>query len=83
MWNILGNQPANHTAHWTPEPARRGTYSILSTCLITMGLCVWTAVHLNVPGHHKTRQQILRKAGWLIMGLLAPELVSCCPKAIK
>lgn len=25
---------------------RRGTYSILITCLITLGLCIWTTVHL-------------------------------------
>lgn len=40
----------NITASWRPEPKYRGTYSILSSCLITMALCVWSAVHLNLLG---------------------------------
>ena len=40
----------NITASWRPEPKYRGTYSILSSYLITMALCVWSAVHLNLLG---------------------------------
>lgn len=40
-----------------------------------MLLCIWTAVHLNLPEHKKENQQFYRKIGWLILGLLAPELV--------
>ncbi|MCJ1375338.1 hypothetical protein MMC20_006573 [Loxospora ochrophaea] len=42
-----------------------------------MALCVWTAIHLNVPrkGKGSTRERILRKSGWALLGLLAPELV--------
>ncbi|KAF2797184.1 hypothetical protein K505DRAFT_236065, partial [Melanomma pulvis-pyrius CBS 109.77] len=61
---------------WKPEPVVRGTFSILSTCLITMGLCVWTAVHLNIPEYKKQSRQIWRKVGWLVLALLAPEMVS-------
>lgn len=75
MWNPLGDAPLNHTSPWTAEPTRRGTYNILSTCLITMGLRVWTAIHLNLPENKKTTQQYWRKFGWLILGLLAPEMV--------
>jgi hypothetical protein len=40
-----------------------------------MGLCVWTAIHLNLPENKKTTQQYWRKLGWLVLGLLAPEIV--------
>ncbi|KAF2866660.1 hypothetical protein BDV95DRAFT_504241 [Massariosphaeria phaeospora] len=61
---------------WKPEPLVRGTFSILSSCLITMTLCVWTAVHLNLPTHKKESEQTWRKIKWLITALLAPEMVA-------
>ena len=62
-------------ANWRPEPTFRGTYGILSTCIITTLLCIWTAVHLNVPAYKKGSRQTWRKVGWFIMGLIAPEMV--------
>ncbi|RSM05123.1 hypothetical protein CDV31_009757 [Fusarium ambrosium] len=96
MDRIFGNGSASHrNATWEPEPTQRGTFSILSTCLITLSLCVWTAVHLNIPSREERSQdeprgdssekwslkslrwtaQTFRKAGWMILGILAPELV--------
>ena len=66
---------SNQTTKWKAEPNFRGTYTILSSCLITMTLCVWTAVHLNLPEHKKASQQKWRKLNWLMIGLLAPEMV--------
>lgn len=43
-----GNSTA--TFSWEPQPARRGTFSIISTCLVTLALCTWKIVHLNLPG---------------------------------
>ncbi|KAF2824835.1 hypothetical protein CC86DRAFT_47574 [Ophiobolus disseminans] len=60
---------------WRPEPQVRGTFSILSSCLLTMVLCVWTAVHLNIPEYGKLTAQVWRKLGWVMISLLAPELV--------
>jgi len=40
-----------------------------------MSLCIWTSLHLNVPEHRKEHLQKYRKAGWMVLGLLAPELV--------
>jgi hypothetical protein len=75
MENIFGNGSSSHTATWKPEPSQRGTYGILSTCLVTLGLCVWTAIHLNLPAHEEWLKQKWRKVGWMILGFLAPELV--------
>ncbi|THY35378.1 hypothetical protein D6D01_01340 [Aureobasidium pullulans] len=76
MFTPFGTLSFNQTAAWHPEPRERGTFSILSSCLTTLVLCVWTAVHLNIPKTGKEHLQKYRKAGWLVLGLLAPELVA-------
>jgi hypothetical protein len=75
MWEPFGNTTALPPTQWHPEPQFRGTFSILSSCLITMSLCIWTSLHLNVPEHRKEHLQKYRKLGWMVLGLLAPELV--------
>lgn len=56
MWDLLagaaGNVSANITSNlvWEAQPARRGTFGILSTCFVTLALCTWKIVHLNLPG---------------------------------
>lgn len=63
-----------------PEPDRRGTFAIFSTCFLTLGLCVWTSLHFNVPGHNESgMRQFIRKTGWMTMGLVCPELVRSSP----
>jgi hypothetical protein len=77
MWNPLGHEVLNETATWHPEPDTRGTWSILSSCIITLGLAVWTAVHLNIPGHETSSfAKFWRKVQWVLLGLFAPELVN-------
>lgn len=76
MMNVFGNITSNRTTAWVAEPTVRGTWGILSTCILTISLCVWTAVHLNIPEHRKTKRQIWRKFKWLLLGLLAPEMVA-------
>lgn len=75
MFEPFGNTTTLPPTQWHPEPLVRGTYSILSSCLITMSLCIWTSLHLNLPAHKKEHLQKYRKLGWMILGLLAPELV--------
>ncbi|KAL8749444.1 MAG: hypothetical protein Q9199_007679 [Rusavskia elegans] len=73
---FFGNASVNGTATWVPEPNGRGTWSLLSTCIITVSLCVWSAVHLNIRQHHKASSQYWRKAKWLLLGIFAPELLA-------
>lgn len=40
-----------------------------------MSLCIWTSLHLNLPEHKKEHLQKYRKLGWMILGLIAPEMV--------
>ena len=76
MFKILGDGVANATARWQPEPGVRGTWSILWSCLITLGLCAWSTLHLNVPEFGKANQQFWVKTRWLLCIIFAPEVVS-------
>ncbi|ESA42303.1 hypothetical protein NCU05131 [Neurospora crassa OR74A] len=78
MADLFGhNFTGSNDPNWVPEPDRRGTFNILSTCLVTLGLCVWTAIHLNVPEHKEGWvKQLVRKVGWMLMGLLSPEAIA-------
>lgn len=58
------------------SPDGRGTLSILFTCLLTLSLCVWSAIHLDLPkpGESST-QYTVRYFKWSIVGLFAPEIL--------
>ena len=47
----------------------------MSTCIITLALCLYTSLHLNVPAHKTTLAKIfIMKTRFVILGLLIPEL---------
>ena len=71
---IFGN--GTDIVRWEPSSQRRGTFDILMTCIITMLLCVWTAVHLNVSPPGDIWKPGFRKIGWLILALIGPEFVA-------
>jgi hypothetical protein len=75
MLRPLGNSTVLPAAEWHAEPQTRGTFSILSSCLITMSLCIWTSLHLNLPEHKKEQLLKYHKLAWMIAGLVAPEMV--------
>lgn len=58
------------------DPNQRGTYSLVISCLLTLVLYVWSALHLNVPHPDDT---IWYRFGvntrWILTGVYAPELV--------
>lgn len=71
LFNVLGS---NDTIKWEAEPATRGTFTILSTCVITLSLCVWSSVHLNLPGNDQDGwPRFLRRLCWITGALIAPE----------
>ncbi|KAF7289145.1 hypothetical protein MIND_01375500 [Mycena indigotica] len=61
---------------WVDEATTRGTYTLVSSCVFTLGLCVWTAIHLNIPEPAAGARQFMRKILWLGVGLMAPEIVT-------
>lgn len=78
MYYIFGN--STNIVSWVDEPNRRGTQEISTSCIVTIFLCVWTALHLNLPHRTNAKQawyakrQLWRKIGWLVMTLLVPEM---------
>lgn len=56
-------------------PEIRGTTTILWSCIITLIACLYTALHLNVPGDTKALPMLREKFKWVIIGLVAPEIV--------
>ena len=60
---------------WAPEPSGRGTWSILWSCLATIFICTWSALHLNLPHRHGRWYLFFRKLGWMLIAATAPEIV--------
>ncbi|KAI0707896.1 hypothetical protein C8Q76DRAFT_800199 [Earliella scabrosa] len=67
----------NTTITWQEEPHFRGTFSILTSCLSTLFVSTWSALHLDIPESGERGQsafmRFLDKLGWFVIGLLAPE----------
>lgn len=59
---------------WNPGPLRRGTLSIMSSCTLSLILCVWTTVYLNIETWRKGGHQ---RFIWSAISLLFPEIVLC------
>ncbi|EKM55018.1 uncharacterized protein PHACADRAFT_208547 [Phanerochaete carnosa HHB-10118-sp] len=66
------NASAAVAGSWYPSPASRGTWQIISTCISTLVICVWSAIHIYIPPNRR-KPSVLEKARWLIVGLLAPD----------
>ncbi|KAK1998138.1 hypothetical protein LX36DRAFT_656898 [Colletotrichum falcatum] len=74
---ILGSADASSsTAGWVSEPNGRGTFGLVCSCVLTLTICVWTALHLNVPAVRSTlKSRALERTKWVLYGVFAPELV--------
>ncbi|KAH5296116.1 hypothetical protein HBI12_213870 [Parastagonospora nodorum] len=73
----FGNVPANGTVVWKATPDVRGSFSILSTCVLTLLLCAYASLHLDIPQYGKTgwSHRAWKKVQWVCIGLCAPEFV--------
>lgn len=73
--SIFGESDFNN-ARWVSENNNRGTWSLIQTCLITLGLCVYSAVHLNCfQSNCPLWMKYVVRGKWLIVALLAPEFI--------
>jgi hypothetical protein len=72
MAHLFDQPNINHTVTWQPEPDVRGTFSILSTCTITILLGVWSVIQLSLP-RLGWEEDIDRFLIWIVTSLLAPE----------
>lgn len=71
------NITSEFTSHgWVNEPNGRGTWNILSTCLLTIILCCWTSVCPNIPAPQDgIFTQMRDQLHLAIMGVLGPEFL--------
>ena len=53
---------------WQPEPTQRGSWSIISTCLCTLVISVWSAIHVDIFPRRQKRA-VLEKVRWFLVGL--------------
>ncbi|MCJ1256716.1 hypothetical protein MMC24_004540 [Lignoscripta atroalba] len=62
---------------WVDSPDGRGTIDIIWGCMLTIFLCVWTVLTLNVPAPDTTLWAFTRnKIRWAILTFLGPEWLS-------
>lgn len=61
---------------WVSSGNDRGTMDIIWDCLVTIGLCCWTAVCVNVPTkREKHWVGLLNKLGLACLGMLGPDFL--------
>lgn len=71
---LSGNSSMTLTRGWTPSASGRGTIDIVWSCAITMFLCSWSLLCLQVPSEKDTRFKILWRRLWLtFLCALGPE----------
>jgi hypothetical protein len=76
----ISSRDANEeTVHWVDGPNNRGTFDLTLSCVLTLLLCMWTSLHLNLPPEgESTLGRSCRKFKWTLMALFAPELIVFC-----
>lgn len=63
------------TTGWRAQPIGRGTFQIVLSCILTLGLCVWTSIHLNVEGGMTVMDHLGHKFRMAAMALFLPETI--------
>ncbi len=72
----LIERDTSQTVGWVSEPNGRGTVSLVTSCVLTLGVCVWSAMHLNIPPRGESSwQRWVRNIRWGLAGVFGPELV--------
>jgi hypothetical protein len=64
------------TQGWTPSPSGRGTSDIVWSCGLTIFLCSWSVICLNIPPQGSSKlYRLSRKMGVFCEGMIGPEFV--------
>ncbi|MCJ1360312.1 MAG: hypothetical protein MMC33_010317 [Icmadophila ericetorum] len=68
--------PTSTRCGWVSQGNGRGTLDIIFSCGSALFICLWLMLHLNVPALEDGWWQVCwRKARWLALGLLTPEVL--------
>ncbi|KAI1392122.1 uncharacterized protein F4822DRAFT_425338 [Hypoxylon trugodes] len=62
---------------WVSSQNIRSTSDILWSCIVTLTACIYTALHLNIKVETNRGQRIILKVKWVMLALIAPEVVIC------
>lgn len=70
------NATSSRVTTWVEQPNFRGTFDILWTSLITIGISTYTMLCLNVPAPKDTYLRLVgRRTLWMMLGIMGPEFV--------
>lgn len=73
---MSSNSTNDLTFGWVPQPDSRGTLNILQSSLLTILICSWSALCLNVPPEGETHMGFfVRKAKWMLFTIFFPEIL--------
>ena len=76
MVSPTNNSDTYEMLGWQSDPNGRGTFTVVSSCLLTLGICVYSAMHLNVPPYRESSLHFwFRTCKWGLLGVFGPELV--------
>ncbi|KLO10721.1 hypothetical protein SCHPADRAFT_999341 [Schizopora paradoxa] len=73
---FLSSTGVNPTFVWESSPKKRGTYQIFSLCASTTVICIWSAVHRDIPPRRLTAlRSYALQATWVFIAFFLPELI--------
>ncbi|KAL2044871.1 hypothetical protein N7G274_002646 [Stereocaulon virgatum] len=62
---------------WIPQPNGRGSIDILQSCALTIFLCAWSVLFLNIPNQKEGRLDFFKnKSRWMAFVLFFPEVLA-------
>ncbi|KAF1949843.1 hypothetical protein CC80DRAFT_357831, partial [Byssothecium circinans] len=74
--NSTSDAKTEATVGFIPGDNRRDTISLIFSRVATILLCIYTAIHLNIPPQRENKlRKIFRYVQLGIISLLTPELV--------
>ncbi|KLO10720.1 hypothetical protein SCHPADRAFT_930341 [Schizopora paradoxa] len=76
MNNSLTSTGTNPPFVWVSSSTTRGTFQIFSLCASTTVICIWSAVHRDIPPRRLTgSRSYALQATWVFYALFLPEFV--------
>jgi hypothetical protein len=60
---------------WWFRTSGRGTFDIFWSCISTLALSVWTAVHPNILCVSTSSRSLLSRTGMMIVTIVSPEII--------
>ncbi|KAK4456921.1 hypothetical protein QBC42DRAFT_213875, partial [Cladorrhinum samala] len=76
MKDVFGAPYSDETISWKDEQTARGTFSILTTCVITLALCIGASLCVSLPSKTISRSESRRieyRIKWLALSIFTPE----------